>query len=271
MHRGLGGLSRRATVLTQLCAADNPPSIRLDAGNFLWGDDSIASGGAVMVAAYDALRYDVVNVAWQDLRFGRDKTVAALAGAQFKAVSANLLDEKSGEPIFKPMAVVAAGGARIAVLGVTEPPAALRSLPSVRESLAGVRVTPIHEALERWLPEAQKTATHVVLMYHGSPQGLVPVLAAFPDAFAAVFVGGIRPQYVPASAKELTVATSEHGKHVATVLLSERPLRPELVAVEPTIPEDEGMGKVLAGFRSQQQAAAIAAPPASASAAPHRP
>jgi 2',3'-cyclic-nucleotide 2'-phosphodiesterase (5'-nucleotidase family) len=203
----------------------------------------------------------VVNVAWQDLRFGRDKTVAALAQARFNAVSVNLLDEKSGEPIFKPMAVVAAGGTNITVVGATEPPLALRSLPRVRESLAGVRVAPVNDALQRWLPEARKSAAQVVLLYHGSPQGLESVLTAFPNAFAAVLVGGIRPQFVPASAKELTVATSEHGKHVAVVSLDQRPLRSELIAVEPTLPEDQAMGKVLAGFRA---AASAPPPPATA-------
>src|SRR2546421_6249869 len=51
---GLGGLARRATLITELRKREQP-LLLLDTGNAFFGDQSLSSGGKVIAAAYDAL------------------------------------------------------------------------------------------------------------------------------------------------------------------------------------------------------------------------
>src|SRR4051812_31280676 len=53
---GLGGLARRATLLTELRKREKP-LLLLDTGNAFFGDQSFSSGGKVIAAAYDSLNY----------------------------------------------------------------------------------------------------------------------------------------------------------------------------------------------------------------------
>jgi 2',3'-cyclic-nucleotide 2'-phosphodiesterase (5'-nucleotidase family) len=73
----LGGLPRRAALLFRLRKED-PSLLLIDAGNFLIGVESVASGGRVMVAAYNALGYDAVNLSYRDFRLGKEETLGAL-------------------------------------------------------------------------------------------------------------------------------------------------------------------------------------------------
>src|SRR5271157_165306 len=60
-HPALGGLLRRATALAHL-RKKQPGLFLSDAGNALFGPESPDSHGKVMVAAYNALGYDAVNL-----------------------------------------------------------------------------------------------------------------------------------------------------------------------------------------------------------------
>ena len=93
----------------------------MDAGNAFIGPESLDSHGKVIVAAYDALGYDAVNLCHRDFWFGKDATLVLLKDAKFAAISANLLDDKSGEPLVRPYVVKKVGGKRIALIGVTQP------------------------------------------------------------------------------------------------------------------------------------------------------
>src|SRR3954454_6453236 len=54
VHAGRGGLARRATALAQL-RARHPALLLVDAGDALIGDQSLPSGGAIMVDVYTRL------------------------------------------------------------------------------------------------------------------------------------------------------------------------------------------------------------------------
>jgi 2',3'-cyclic-nucleotide 2'-phosphodiesterase (5'-nucleotidase family) len=191
----------------------------LDVGNFLFGSDSMASKGQVIVAAYQVLGYDAVNLSYRDFRLGKAHTLELLgagrgAGAgKPPAVSANLLDDVTGKPLVAPYVVRKLGGQRIALIGITELPPGLDLLPHVKQQLAGIRIRPPTEALDEWIPKAQAESDQVVLMYYGPSAGLQRILSSnHAAALTLIAVGNIRPEQLPTSTTTPIVASDEHGK-----------------------------------------------------------
>lgn len=249
-RREWGGLARRATMIRKL--RQQTPALLLDAGNFLFGGESMASGGNVMVAAYNALGYDAVNLSYRDFRLGKGQTLAVLQEAKFAVLSANLLDEKTGQPLAKPYVVKNVGGQRVALMGVTEAPGTRRMLPHLKKQLAGIRVQPPLEALAQWLPQARAEAPRVLLLYYGSVGGLKAIQEKFAGQLSAILVGGLKPDYLPTEAKPPMVGARPNGTHVAQVRLSGPPkaTRAEVtqVALEPQVESDPQMEKIVAPF-----------------------
>jgi hypothetical protein len=247
-HAGFGGLERRATAVKALRQQDGG-LLLLDAGNALFGGDSLDTGGKVIVAAYDALGYAAVNVSHRDFRLGRQATLDLFQGARLAAVSANVLDAASGEPLFRPWVVVESSGRKIAVLGVTAPPPGLDTLPHLKRQLAGVRIAPPEEALARWLPKAKAESDEVVVMYYGSARGARALGDQFGKDVAAILVGGVRPEQLPAGGAPPLVATDEHGKFLARVRLSNGGKADAVqVPIDPALAPDAETATVLAAY-----------------------
>jgi 2',3'-cyclic-nucleotide 2'-phosphodiesterase (5'-nucleotidase family) len=253
-HPGLGGLTRRATSLVQL-RKEQPNLLLVDAGNALIGSESLASKGQVIVAAYNAMGYDAVNLCHREFWFGKAETLALLKQAKFAAISANLLDEDNGEPLVRPYIVKEIGAQRIAILGVAQAPAGLDFLPHLKEHLAGIRIQPPAEALVKWLPKAKAESDLIVLLYYGSLSGLQPIQERFGRDFTAILVGGIRPENLPQNTNPPLIATSNHGRHLAQVFItqgsgvrSQGSVKVTQLAIEPTIKPSAEMEKVLAKY-----------------------
>ncbi len=227
--------------------------ILLDAGNALMGTESLDSRGAVIVAAYNSLGYDAVNVCHHDFWFGKAETLALLMDAKFAVISANLLDEEKGEPLVQPYVVKAIGGQRIAILGVAQAPAGIDFLPHLRGQLAGIRIQPPVEAMARWLPKAKAESDRVILLYYGSASGIDPIRERFGGDLAAILVGGIRPEGLPSDGKPPLVGTSNHGRELAHVVITgagpQTKVEVKQLAIEPTITPSPEMEKVLRQFK----------------------
>lgn len=215
---GLGDIARRATLVGTL-RRDRLGLLLVDAGNALIGPDSIASGGRVIVAAYDMLGYDAVNLSYRDFRLGKAATLALVGAAPFSVVSANLLDESSGRLVAAPFVVKRAGAIRVAFVGLTELPVGAGTLEHLRTQLAGLRVRPPSDALREWLPRAEGESDRVVLLFYGSANGLDAVRRQFGARLAAILVGGLRPGDLPPQTSPPTAATTERGTHVACIEL----------------------------------------------------
>jgi hypothetical protein len=242
---GLGGLARRASLLREL-RSRSPESLLIDAGNFVFGPDSLASDGAAMVAAYDALQYAAVNVSYRDFRHGRDRTLELLKGASFTPISANLLDGASGKPLFKPYVVKTAAGKKIAVLGITRPPGGVDALPHIQQQLQGIRIAPPAEAIPLALRQAKAEADISVLLFYGSAADAQAIRKQFGPDLAAIFVGGERPERLPAHLDPPQFITAaEHGKSLTRFTLGGDVRQ---LPIEPSLPEDDAMRRILEGF-----------------------
>lgn len=241
---GLGGMARRAALLAKARAQD-PELLLVDAGNFLFGPESNDSRGAVMVAAYNAIHYDAVNLSYRDFRLGKDRTLELLREAKFDVVSANLLDEKTGNPLFRPYIVRRVGsGRRVGFLGLNDPPMGWEQLPELVRQLAGVRVVSSETALAAWLPQVAAQCDQVILLYYGSAAGLARIRAQAGQQVCTVIAGGAM------DVEDRSVAIPRpHGKSLVELSftdgsapsLKDRPVTPDVTA-------DGAMQHLLASF-----------------------
>jgi hypothetical protein len=214
----LGGLARRATLLAPL-RQEYASLLLVDAGNALFGAESLESQGRVIVAAYQALGYDAINLSYRDFRRGKAATLALLQDAPFAVLSANLLDADTGHPLVQPYVTKQVARERIALIGITQSPAGLAYLPHLKDQLTGIRVQTPLQAVSQWLPQAQAESDRVVLLYYGTLTGLRPIRERFDSAFAAILVGGSRPEELPADSEPPVIGTSTRGRHVAHLRL----------------------------------------------------
>jgi hypothetical protein len=270
-HRGLGGLDRRATAFTH-ARASGGAALLLDAGNWLAGAESIDSRGKVIVAAYESLGYDAVHLTPKDLYWGKVDTLTLLKDAKFAVVSSNLLDEQSGAPLVSPFVVKTVGGRKIAILGVSEPPAGMAMLPHVRQQLAGVRVRPIDETIDQWLPKAKAESDQVLVLYQGRGKGLRSLQSKLKGSGAWILAGGVRPENLPpvADGEPPIMAAAEHGKSIGRAALGGK-FELTQIMIEPTLAPDPAMEKLLASYRPpplKPTAPAEVKPPAIAATAP---
>jgi 2',3'-cyclic-nucleotide 2'-phosphodiesterase (5'-nucleotidase family) len=187
----------------------------VDAGNALFGAESLESQGWVIVAACQALGYDAVNLSYRDFRRGKAATLALLQDASFVVLSAYLLDADTGHLLVQPYVIKQVAGERIALIGLTQSPAGLAYLPHLQEQLTGIRIHSPLEAMSQWLPKAQAESDRVILLYYGTFTGLQPIRERFGNAFAAILVGGSRPEDLPKNVEPPVIATSARGRHVA--------------------------------------------------------
>jgi hypothetical protein len=209
----LGGLARRATLLAQL-RRQNPDTILVDSGNIFFGSESFISQGRIMVAAYNALAYDVANLSYRDFYFGKAVTMSLLAEAQFAVVSANLLAHPDGVLLVKPFVVKEVAGRKIAFIGLSQIPPGLDFLPHLKTQLSGIYLEPPLSALAKWLPKAKAEAQQVILLYYGSVFSLRPIRDQFSDQFAAILIAGCGPEQLPAKSKPPLIASYGLGRYV---------------------------------------------------------
>jgi 2',3'-cyclic-nucleotide 2'-phosphodiesterase (5'-nucleotidase family) len=240
-----GGMARRATLVGE--RRKNDPSLLLvDAGNAFLGADAMASGGGVIVAAYNALGYDAVNLSYRDFRLGKAQTLKMIRDASFGVVSCNLFDDSTGRLIAKPYVVGQAGAERVAIIGVTERPEARDLLPHLRQQLAGIRVQPPLEALSAWLPKARREAGRAVLLFYGSAVGLDAVRRKFGGDLAAVLVGGLPSEVLPRDGRPPILGAAEHGRRLGELRLSaDGRADARQVEVDPSVRSDPRMESIL--------------------------
>ena len=252
-HRGLGGLDRRATALTQARAAASAAggsTLLLDAGNWLAGPESVSTRGRSIVSAYDAIGYDVVHLTPKDLYWGKADTLALLKDAKFAVVSANLLDEQSGVPLASPFVVKTVDGKKVAILGVSEVPAGLALLPHVRQQLAGIRMRAPEEAIDEWFPKAKAAADHVLVLYQGRAKTLRSIRSKLKGSGAWILASGVRPENGAhaGEGEPPVMAAHEHGKSLARATLGGGEFEVTQVMVTPDLAPDAAMQKLLTEY-----------------------
>jgi hypothetical protein len=156
-------------------------------------------------------------------------------------------------------------GQRVAIIGLSEPPAGMDYLPHLKSQLAGVRIVPPAESLAQWLPKAKAEADDVVLLYYGSAAGAKKLADAFGKDLAAILVGGARPEELPQGTAAPLVAAEEHGKSLARLTLGAKGPA-EQIAIDDSLAADPAMVALLANAASAPAPSPAGTSPATAAA-----
>jgi 2',3'-cyclic-nucleotide 2'-phosphodiesterase/3'-nucleotidase len=93
--------------------------------------------------------YDAMAVGNHEFDFGRERLARSRGQARFPVLSANIVEEGSGEPAFPPYRVASVDGVRVGILGLTT-----KLVPSWESAgrVAGLRFTDSVEAAARYVP-----------------------------------------------------------------------------------------------------------------------
>ncbi|HEY9899826.1 MAG TPA: bifunctional UDP-sugar hydrolase/5'-nucleotidase [Pantanalinema sp.] len=161
--KDLGGIARRATLISQLKGSLDRVLV-LDAGDTFQGTPLFNFfAGEPDYLTMDQAGYDATTVGNHDLDNGLDNLKKQAANRNFKLISTNLLDPRTGKPIFVGTHVFERGGLKVGVFGVL----GLDALGAVaKQNQKGFTfVSPLKVAQET-AAELRKRSDLVVMLSH---------------------------------------------------------------------------------------------------------
>ena len=134
----------------------------LDAGNTLVGQWlSLKTDGRVMVEAMNLMAYDALTLGQMDLALGLDVLKERQAEAKFLFLSANVVSLSDKKPLFQPYVVLERGGARIGIIGLSEPQAA--QAPGVSD--VAIVLNPV-ETARQYVGELRDKVDILIILSH---------------------------------------------------------------------------------------------------------
>ncbi len=198
-----GGLVRAARPIDSLRAAYPGQVILVDAGDLLQGDPFAAYFAQVaprdpnpIVDVMNQLGYDAATPGNHDFNFGVATLRESLRRASFQVVSANIVGEPSGEPMFLRQAVLVRGGVRVGVTGFTTPGVMIWDRNNVRGQAQVQRIGATAPAELRRL---RQSSDFVIALVHSGMDGgsSYDSLGVGPENVAASLAAGpVRPDLV---------------------------------------------------------------------------
>ena len=121
----LGSLSRKAAVIDTLRKAEKN-ILCLDAGNLFFSKEPINKieenefllKSHYILKAYNKIVIDALNIGEKDLIFGIDTIFELKEKSSFTFISANILNKKTGEPVFEPYIIKEINGKKLGIVGL---------------------------------------------------------------------------------------------------------------------------------------------------------
>jgi 2',3'-cyclic-nucleotide 2'-phosphodiesterase (5'-nucleotidase family) len=151
----IGGVDREANAISQI-RVDSPNAFYVDAGNMYVKRIAPAEyqrrRTEVLTEIMNKMRLDVFAPGPSDFALGIETLRKAQGQANYKFVSTNVVD-KDGKTVFEPFTVVRHGDLAVAFVSIT---------PSGK--VEGFEAIDPVKALSKWVPEARKKASFVVLL-----------------------------------------------------------------------------------------------------------
>ena len=123
----MGGLSKKAFQFDKKVRNEKLPALLVDGGNLLFKKDTINPSQREQVSitahgivkSYEAIGYQGVGVAAQDLALGLDFLKNIAAQSNFPWLSANLYNNSTSIPIFTPSTIIEVGEIKVGLIGLT--------------------------------------------------------------------------------------------------------------------------------------------------------
>ncbi|WP_369789628.1 bifunctional 2',3'-cyclic-nucleotide 2'-phosphodiesterase/3'-nucleotidase [Rouxiella sp. WC2420] len=171
------GLVRTASLI-EAARSEVKNSVLVDNGDVIQGSplgDYMAARGLKtgdihpVYKAMNTLDYAVGNLGNHEFNYGLDYLKKALAGAKFPYINANVIDEKTGKPLFTPFIITnnqvtdsegKTHNLRIGYIGFVPP----QIMVWDKTNLQGkVTVADITETAKKWLPEIRKQGADIIV------------------------------------------------------------------------------------------------------------
>jgi 2',3'-cyclic-nucleotide 2'-phosphodiesterase (5'-nucleotidase family) len=116
-HVPKGGLARRAGFADSIRAQFGQVAL-VDAGGFFPEGDGQQDRASFIMDAMNRLNTDAVGVAERDLRYGASFLSAQTERSRLPVVCSNLIDKRSGRPLFHPYLIKTIGGVKVGFFGL---------------------------------------------------------------------------------------------------------------------------------------------------------
>ncbi|HEY9856237.1 MAG TPA: 5'-nucleotidase C-terminal domain-containing protein [Stenomitos sp.] len=164
------GLAKVYTLVKKF-RAENPNTLLVDSGDMLQGSplpyvQAKVQGGKglnPMIAAMNAMHYDVFGVGNHDFNFGLPNLRKAEQEATFPFVSCNLYKAGTNDPFFKPYVIKDVGGVKVGVIGFSPPGIVLWDKANVQGKL---ETRSLLASAERWIPELKRQCDVILAVPH---------------------------------------------------------------------------------------------------------
>ncbi|MEO7502116.1 MAG: 5'-nucleotidase C-terminal domain-containing protein, partial [Gemmatimonadaceae bacterium] len=161
------GLSRAATIIDSVRAANPARVILLDAGDLLQGNPFAYVAARVaperpspIVTAMNVMRYDAAAIGNHEFNYGVPYLQGAISQARFPFLSANTY-LRNGSHAFRPWTIVNRQGVKVGIIGATTPGVMLWDADKVRGRL---RVADIVPAVRAAALEAKAAGADLVVV-----------------------------------------------------------------------------------------------------------
>ena len=217
----MGGLPRKVTYINELKSEGKDP-IMLDAGDLLFDnagipDYKLASakyGAKMMLKGLEKIGYSAINVGSFDLALGVDYLKTLGDSSSIPLLSANLVNDHTGQPVFKPYIIVKRNGLRVGIVGLIQ---------RVFGKMPGYRIKDMESTGRDVIKEIQPKTDVIVVLANVDQRDNKKLVDALPDA-DYIFVSRTslrsRPGGHQSENGPLLYSASIEGKYVCDVELS---------------------------------------------------
>ena len=193
--RPVGGAAVIKTWLDRLARECGCTSVRLDGGDEMQGTPiANFSYGRPVIAAFNAIGIEAAAIGDREFDWTVDTLRARVREARYRFVAANLTDSTGRAPDWaEPWTLIAHGGAKVAVIGLTT-----RGTPTTTrpQNVAGLLFGDLTEAVQRVLPAARAAADFVIVLAHEGAGGIVDLARALDSGSVDLIVAGHTHQRV---------------------------------------------------------------------------
>ncbi|NQV04146.1 MAG: hypothetical protein HQ532_01490, partial [Candidatus Omnitrophica bacterium] len=208
-----GGLNRRSMYISEV-KEEVGEVLLLDVGDVLPlltsdGDkNKISHSSFISFKAMDIMGYDAMNVGESDLALGEVSLVEKTGETAFTLISANIVDEYTGEPFFEPYVIkVMKNGLRVGILGLVNERYVLNS--------DRLEIASSKDAASKYIPELKSKSDIVIVLGHlGLPYSVD--LAESIDGIDVILNGhwDVDSQEPIEVGKTLVMSTTHHSRKV---------------------------------------------------------
>jgi len=214
-HIPKGGLARRASLVDSIRAQFGQVAL-VDAGGFFPEGDGQQDLASFLMDAMNRLNTDAVGIAQRDLRYGTSFLTAQTKRTGLPVVCANLIDKRSGKPLFNPYLIKKIGGVKVGFFGL------LGEQVDLGPSRDSLLVEEPAAVARRTVAKMRRKGVDVVVLLGQLRKVENEDLVAAVDGVNALVVGGDTPVSAKGRVIKNTVACygGEKGYYVCKTVLT---------------------------------------------------